>query len=110
MAQKKLSLLEAHLCGGFDGRSVLEEQLHHLDPVLLASDVQRGEPVEGPGVGVGLAVEQQLGDAHVAAVGSHVQGRQVVHSHFIHWGLVMKQDPEEKIMFETGTVDLNCET
>ena len=41
----------------------------HLDAVLLARDMQGGEAVEGPGVGVCLAVQQQLGHPHVAAVG-----------------------------------------
>ena len=89
-AKQRLSLFRSYLGGCFDGGSVLEQQLHDLDPVLLAGDVQRREPVEGPGVGVGLAVEQQLGNPHVAAVGSHVEGRQVVHSYFIHGGLVVK--------------------
>ena len=35
----------AYLGGGLDGSPVLEQQLHHLDPVLLARDVQRREPV-----------------------------------------------------------------
>jgi hypothetical protein len=79
-----------YFSGCLDGSSVLEQQLDHLDPVLLAGDVQRGEPVEGPRVRVGLAVQQQLGHAHVPAVGGHVQGGQVVDGHFIHGGLVVK--------------------
>ena len=106
--------LSLYLGGRFDGCSILQEKFHDLDPVLLAGDVKRGEPVESASVGIGLAVKQELGHPDVAAVGSHVQGRQVVDRHFIHWGLVVKQDPEEKdpfkIMFETGAVDLNCET
>ena len=65
----------------FLGGAVLEQQLDHLDPVLLAGDVQGREAVEGAAVGVGLAVEQQLSHAHVAAVCSHVQGGQVVYRH-----------------------------
>ena len=53
----------------------------NLDPILLAGDVQGREAVEGAAVGVGLAVEQQLCHAHVAAVCSHVQGGQVVYRH-----------------------------
>ena len=59
----------------------------NLDAVLLARDVQRGEAVESAGVGVRLAVQQQLGHAHVSAVGRHVQGGQVVNSHLVHRGL-----------------------
>jgi hypothetical protein len=86
-----LSLL--YLGGGFDGGSILEEELHHLDPVLLAGDMEGGEPVEGPGVRVSLAVQQELCNPDVPAVGSHVQGCQVVNGYFIHWGLVVKKNP-----------------
>ena len=49
------------LSGGPYAGAVLEQQLHHYDPVLLAGDVQRRGPVEGAGVGVTLPVQQQLG-------------------------------------------------
>ena len=39
------------------------------------------EPVEGPAVGVSLAVKEQLGHAHVPAVRGNVQGGQVVYRH-----------------------------
>lgn len=48
--------------------AVFEEQFNHLDPVLFASDVQGREAVERPAIGVSLAVQQQLGYSHVAAV------------------------------------------
>jgi len=60
---------------------MLEEQLDDFDAVLLAGDVQRGEPVKSPGVGVSLAIQQQLSHADVTAVGGHVECRQVIHSH-----------------------------
>ena len=88
--------LSLYLGGRFDGCSILQEKFHDLDPVLLAGDVKRGEPVESASVGIGLAVEQELGHPDVAAVGSHVQGRQVVDRHFIHWGLVVKQNPTQR--------------
>jgi len=35
----------SYLSGGFDGGSILEQELHHLDSVLLASNVQWGEAI-----------------------------------------------------------------
>ncbi len=67
-----------HLCCRFDRGSVLEQQLDDLDPVLLAGDVQRRESVQRARVHLALAVEQQLGGAHIAAVRSHVKRSQVV--------------------------------
>ena len=83
-----------HMQGGqprlgcrLDTRAVLEQQLHHLDPVLLAGNVQGREPVEGAGVRVTLAVQEQLGHSDMAAVSRHVQRREVVNSHLVHRGL-----------------------
>ena len=51
---------EAGLGGGLDTGSVLQQQLHHLDPVLLARDVQRGEAGLGGGLDIGSVPQQQL--------------------------------------------------
>jgi hypothetical protein len=80
---------EPRLCGGLDARAVLQQQLHHLYPVLLAGNVQRGEPVERPRVRVGLAVEEKLGDADVTAVGGNVQGSKVVDGNLVDRSLKM---------------------
>ena len=95
--QKRNSLESIHdiyLSCGLNTGSILEEELNHLDPVLLARDVKRREAVECPGVGVGLAVQKQLGHTDMATVGGHVQGSQVVHSHLVHRGFVVQQDSE----------------
>ncbi len=39
-----------------------------------------------------LAIEQQLGDADVSAVGGHVQRRQVVDGHLVDGRLVVEED------------------
>ena len=47
---------QAGFGSGFDEGSVLDEQLDHLDAVLLAGDVERREAVEGARVDLGLPV------------------------------------------------------
>ena len=44
---------EPGLGGGGDGGAVLQQQLHHLDAVLLAGDVQRRETIQGSRVHLG---------------------------------------------------------
>ena len=44
---------EAGLGGGGDAGAVFQQQLHHLDAVLLTRDVQRREPVQGARVNLG---------------------------------------------------------
>ena len=74
-------MLVMYFGGGFDGSTVLEQQFDDFDAILLAGDVQRSEAVEGAGVGIALAVQQDLSHAYVSAVGRYVQRRQVIHRH-----------------------------
>ncbi|KAJ8868894.1 hypothetical protein PR048_030435 [Dryococelus australis] len=52
---------------------------------VQGGNMQWREAVQSASIGVCLAVKQQLGHAHMPAVGGHVQGCQVVDGHFIHW-------------------------
>lgn len=54
---------QAGLGGGFDASTVLEQQLNHLDAVLLAGNVKRGEAVKSPRIGICFAVEKELGNS-----------------------------------------------
>lgn len=73
-----------HLGGRLDGRAVLQQELHHLDAILLARDVERRKAVQGARVRIGFPVEQQLGDPHVPAVRRNVKRGQVVDGHLVH--------------------------
>ena len=42
---EKCGRCTAYLCGGINGSAILQQQLHHLDAVLLACNVQWGEAV-----------------------------------------------------------------
>lgn len=46
---------------------------------------------QGSGVGLGSFVQQHFGHAVVAAVGSHVQRREVVQRYVVDFGVVLQQ-------------------
>ena len=82
-----------YLSSGLDGGAVLQQQLDHLDAVLLAGYVQGREAVESPRVRVGLAVEQELGHAHVPAMRGHVERGEVVDGDLVHRRAMVEQHP-----------------
>lgn len=46
------------LRGCLNGSAVLQQELHHLDAVLLAGNVQRGEAIQSSGVHFALAIQE----------------------------------------------------
>ena len=87
-----LTKIMSHLCRGFDGGTMFEQQFHDLDPVLLAGNVERSEAVEGSCVRIGFAVQKKLCHTDMSTVGCYVESSQVIHCHLIHWGSVVQQD------------------
>lgn len=80
-----------YLGSRLDGRPMLQQKLHNLDAILLASDMERREAVQSPRVWIGLSIEQQLGDPDVAAVRGNVERGQIIDGHLVHWSTMIQQ-------------------
>lgn len=70
---------------------MFEKQLYHLDPVLLASDVEWRESVQSPRIRVRTPVQEEFSHPHVSTVGGHVQGSQIIDSHLVDGGAMREQ-------------------
>ena len=93
-----------------DTGAVLEQQLHHLDAVLLAGDVQGREPVQRTSIGIGVSVQQQLRHPDVATVSGYVEGGQVIHGDLVHGSPMVEQDPGRVHVLSLSCHVQGCQT
>lgn len=82
-----------YLGSRLDGRPMLQQQLHDLDAIFLAGDMEGREAVQSPRIRIGFSIEQQFGDSHMTAVRGDVERGQVVDGYLVHRRAMVQQHP-----------------